>query len=331
MVFYPLWTWQKKVMMGLVGIAFTWLANVARMLLIALMLHFFGKEALVIAHTFIGKAFFFLATIGIYWFLVTANSLPDIKRKILAGWAANERLFPAVHDILGVCILVPVLVDGLTTLIGLIGYFVFLLKHRKPNPPLKFHPMVSIIIPVKNGAGTLRDCVESIASQDYPIDQLEVVIVDNGSTDNSFKIFQELQSTLKLSLAWNSIEGRGKAWALNAGIHLTSGEYVLGVDCDVVMAGDAVRRIVEAMEADPKVVWSLHRMIMSSPQDLSRFRRIWMHANSSNMQQFSGWGVHRSPSRARCTPFPVPALPSGVKHYCRPSFTTNPQSAKIRI
>jgi hypothetical protein len=47
-------------------------------------LHFFGKEALVIAHTFIGKAFFFLVTIGIYWFLVTANSLPDIKRKILA-------------------------------------------------------------------------------------------------------------------------------------------------------------------------------------------------------------------------------------------------------
>jgi exosortase family protein XrtG len=83
-VFYPLWTWRKKVMMGLIGIAFTWFANVARMLLIALMLHFFGKEALVIAHTFIGKAFFFLVTIGIYWFLVTANSLPDIKRKILA-------------------------------------------------------------------------------------------------------------------------------------------------------------------------------------------------------------------------------------------------------
>jgi exosortase family protein XrtG len=82
--FYPLWNWRKKIVMGLVGVAFTWLANVARMLLIALMLHFFGKDALVIAHTFVGKAFFFLLTIVIYWFLVTANSLPDIRRKILS-------------------------------------------------------------------------------------------------------------------------------------------------------------------------------------------------------------------------------------------------------
>jgi poly-beta-1,6-N-acetyl-D-glucosamine synthase len=175
----------------------------------------------------------------------------------------------------GVWILVPVLVDGLTTLVGLISYFLFLLKHRKPNPPLKFHPMVSIIIPVKNGASTLRDCVESIASQDYPIDQLEVVIVDNGSTDNSYKIFQELQSGLNLRLAWNSIAGRGKAWALNTGIHLTSGEYVLGVDCDVIMAGDAVRRIVEAMEADPKVgAVTATLVIMPPPQGSSRLRKV---------------------------------------------------------
>lgn len=80
--FYPLWTWRKKVVLALVGGAFTWLANVARMLVIALMLHFFGKEVLVLAHTFIGKAFFFLATILIYWFLITVNSLTDIRRKI---------------------------------------------------------------------------------------------------------------------------------------------------------------------------------------------------------------------------------------------------------
>jgi exosortase family protein XrtG len=80
--FYPLWTWRKKIVLALIGVAFTWLANVARMLIIALMLHFFGKGVLVLAHTFIGKAFFFAFVVGIYWFLVTTNSLTEIRKRI---------------------------------------------------------------------------------------------------------------------------------------------------------------------------------------------------------------------------------------------------------
>jgi len=80
--FYPLWSWRKKMVLAVIGGAFTWLANVARMLIIALMLHFLGKEVLVLAHTFIGKAFFFVVTIAIYWFLVTTTSLTEIKKKI---------------------------------------------------------------------------------------------------------------------------------------------------------------------------------------------------------------------------------------------------------
>jgi biofilm PGA synthesis N-glycosyltransferase PgaC len=153
----------------------------------------------------------------------------------------------------GVWILVPVIIDGISTLIGLINYLFFLLKNRKANPPLKFHPLVSIIIPVKNGEKTLRACVESIASQDYPKQQLEVVIVDNGSTDKSYEIFQYLQSRLRIRLAWHSIIGRGKSWALNAGIHLTSGQYIMGLDCDVILSNDAVRRIIETLEANRSV------------------------------------------------------------------------------
>lgn len=78
--FYPIWSWRKKMVLAVMGVAFTWLANVARMVIIVLMLHFFGKEALVLAHTFIGKAFFFIVTIVIYWFLMTTSSLAEIKK-----------------------------------------------------------------------------------------------------------------------------------------------------------------------------------------------------------------------------------------------------------
>jgi exosortase family protein XrtG len=80
--FYPLWSWRKKIALAVIGGAFTWLANVARMLIIALMLHYFGKGILVLAHTFVGKFFFFVITIVIYWFLVTTSSLSEIRKKI---------------------------------------------------------------------------------------------------------------------------------------------------------------------------------------------------------------------------------------------------------
>jgi biofilm PGA synthesis N-glycosyltransferase PgaC len=153
----------------------------------------------------------------------------------------------------GVWILVPIIVDGLTTLSGLVGHFIYHIKNRKPLPPLSYSPYISVIIPVYNGEKTLALCVESIARQSYPLERIEVVIINNGSTDNSFKVFNELKKQLKIHLDWQSIVGRGKSWALNTGIHLANGEYIFGLDCDVVLDKDAVRRFVEQLQANPRI------------------------------------------------------------------------------
>ncbi len=175
----------------------------------------------------------------------------------------------------GVWILVPVLVDGITTLLGLIGYIFFHLKNRKAPPPLRYFPHVSIIIPVKNGEKTLKDCLDSIAAQDYPSYLVEILIIDNGSTDKSFSVFNECQKRLGTRIAWHSIVGRGKSWALNAGIHLTSGQYILGLDCDVVMETDALRRIVEHLESDPSIgAVTANLIILPPPGDASRLRKV---------------------------------------------------------
>ncbi|HWQ12746.1 MAG TPA: hypothetical protein VNL77_08100 [Roseiflexaceae bacterium] len=71
LLFYPGWSAPQRVRALLLGLAATWAANVLRLLLIALMLHYLGKGALVLAHTFVGKAVFFLLTIAIYAWLVT--------------------------------------------------------------------------------------------------------------------------------------------------------------------------------------------------------------------------------------------------------------------
>jgi exosortase family protein XrtG len=74
-LFYPGWTWRRRSATALAGVAATWLANVVRMLVITFMLHDLGKNALVLAHTYVGKAIFFLLTVAIYWYLITGPSV----------------------------------------------------------------------------------------------------------------------------------------------------------------------------------------------------------------------------------------------------------------
>lgn len=150
----------------------------------------------------------------------------------------------------GVWLLIPLLVDGVAAASSIISVLIARRRRRRWRP-LAFYPFVSIIIPVYNSANTLEACLRSIANQDYPHDRMEVLLIGNGVTDNSFEVFARLQRELPFPMGWHSLINKGKAWALNAGIHLAKGRYIFNIDSDVVLAPDAVRRIVEAMEAEP--------------------------------------------------------------------------------
>ncbi|GAB4531550.1 MAG: exosortase family protein XrtG [Anaerolineales bacterium] len=77
--FYPGWTFYRRLGSIVFGLAASWFANVLRLLLIVVLLHTFGKNALVLAHTYAGKLFFFLLTIGLYWVLVTLPVVRDLS------------------------------------------------------------------------------------------------------------------------------------------------------------------------------------------------------------------------------------------------------------
>lgn len=78
-IFYPGWKASRRLIRGITGLLLTWGANLVRMILIAALLHFFGKEVLILAHTFLGKLVFFILTLAIYWALVTFPSLNHIE------------------------------------------------------------------------------------------------------------------------------------------------------------------------------------------------------------------------------------------------------------
>lgn len=80
LAFYPGWSTSRRIFSVLVGILATWGANIIRMMLIVILLTELGKPVLVLAHTFIGKAVFFVITVIIYWVLITRPTIGLVEK-----------------------------------------------------------------------------------------------------------------------------------------------------------------------------------------------------------------------------------------------------------
>jgi len=99
-------------------------------------------------------------------------------------------------------------------------------------------PLVSVVVPTKNSAGTIEKCLKSILEQTYP--KIEVVVVDGLSRDNTRKIADELKARIVTSPSKRS-EAR------NMGAGLSKGDYLLFIDSD--------------MELDPVVIAECMEMV----------------------------------------------------------------------
>jgi poly-beta-1,6-N-acetyl-D-glucosamine synthase len=115
--------------------------------------------------------------------------------------------------------------------------------HRQP-----YTPTVSIVLATHNGAAFLKDKLDSIFNLDYPVDRLQLVIVDDGSTDATRETIDAYGRGLNVFHA----EKGGKAVALNRGISAATGEILVLTDVRQRLAPDSLRLLMENF-ADPTV------------------------------------------------------------------------------
>ena len=129
------------------------------------------------------------------------------------------------------------------------------------------NPKVSVIVPNYNCASYVCRCIDSLLSQDF--DNFEIIIVDDGSTDNSVltieegygllcgqtKVFHYEECTVKFTFVGYK-EHRGVSAARNKGIELSTGDYLTFVDSDDFVDTDFLKLLYDNMSAsDPDVVW----------------------------------------------------------------------------
>lgn len=105
--------------------------------------------------------------------------------------------------------------------------------------------LVSIIIPVYNTEDYLDKCLSSILNQTYK--NIEVIIIDDSSTDNSYKILQKFQNKDKRIILLQQ-KNSGQGVARNKGIKISKGKYIFFVDSDDRITKDMVKEMVLEIE-----------------------------------------------------------------------------------
>lgn len=93
----------------------------------------------------------------------------------------------------------------------------------------KNHPKVSVVVPIYNVENFLEEALNSIINQ--TLKEIEIILVNDGSTDNSFKIIEEYQNKDKRIKVINQ-ENQGLSGARNSGLHIAEGKYIYFMDSD---------------------------------------------------------------------------------------------------
>src|SRR5690554_2346492 len=111
---------------------------------------------------------------------------------------------------------------------------------------------VSVLIPAFNRAEFIKETVNSVLNQEYP--NVELIVVDDGSTDGTFEILSEYAGQGKLKLLTHpGRENKGQSAALNLALDAASGEFVAILDSDDLFLPGKLSAQVEYLHNHPDV------------------------------------------------------------------------------
>ncbi|WP_060668318.1 glycosyltransferase family 2 protein [Oceanobacillus caeni] len=106
-------------------------------------------------------------------------------------------------------------------------------------------PLISVIIPVYNVEEYLEECLNSIINQTYK--HIEVIIINDGSTDNSYKVINEYANNYKNMKVINQ-KNAGQSVARNKGMEIAKGKYIYFLDSDDYILPETFDNLVQQLE-----------------------------------------------------------------------------------
>lgn len=122
---------------------------------------------------------------------------------------------------------------------------------RSVSPtPTRQPALVSVVMPCYNAAPFLEEAVLSVMKQSYP--KVELVVVDDGSTDNSVQLLERLAKEYPTRIRIENQQQKGPYLARNLGLTLARGEFIAFLDSDDWWREDFVEKLLQALQEHPK-------------------------------------------------------------------------------
>lgn len=119
--------------------------------------------------------------------------------------------------------------------------------------PVSTHPLVSVVIPVYNGQDYIEEAINSVLAQTYP--NLEIIVVDDGSTDNTPHLLKKYTAQEKIILlSHQNRQNMGVSHSRKLAVTSAKGEYIAFLDADDIFLPQKITVQLEALKQDPEIV-----------------------------------------------------------------------------
>jgi len=145
-----------------------------------------------------------------------------------------------------------------------------------------FEPKVSIVIPAYNEEKNIEKCIISIFNSSYPKNKLDIIVIDDGSTDNTPKIIKKYKSIRVLKQ--NHL---GKVEALNLGALKSSHEFILTLDADTILDKKCIRELLKPFSDKSIGATTGNNKVRNHKSLISAFQNIEYHFSNLIRNSFS--------------------------------------------
>jgi cellulose synthase/poly-beta-1,6-N-acetylglucosamine synthase-like glycosyltransferase len=149
-----------------------------------------------------------------------------------------------------------------------------------------YEPEVSVVIPCYNEEKNIAECLDYVYGLDYPKNKIEVIVVDDGSTDKTKDILEGYQ---KKNKNIHIIQGRheGKSSSLNLGVKKASFDIILTIDADTVVEKDSLKKLVRPFSDETVGATNGSCVAKNSNSVLAVFQKLEYHYNNLVRRSFS--------------------------------------------
>ena len=107
---------------------------------------------------------------------------------------------------------------------------------------------ISIVIPVYNCEKYIDECLESIINQTYTFDKIQIILINDGSKDNSEEVCMKYKTKYPDNVIYISQKNSGVSATRNKGIELSEGKYILFLDSDDMLQEDTIAGIINVFD-----------------------------------------------------------------------------------